>query len=203
MLMRTTLCCWWLGIVLALYLVNGHAEEMPWERIAFEDRDSGFRFPQMIAPYEYVQNQDYGPRMGTGVHYMELTGTKASIYFYTKELNDLRDGTSEPRLKDELQAIEEGFSEMIRRGEYASVRRVDPTQPLSKAWLQTNHEIQLRDGTVLKSYSFLRVQNGRFVKIRISGTSEGSYARLPTFLLGVMRGIGMLGAQPARNQGEH
>ncbi|HEY5810494.1 MAG TPA: hypothetical protein VIT67_21175 [Povalibacter sp.] len=53
------------------------------------------------------------------------------------------------------------------------------------------------DRAMLHSYSFIRGQNGRFVKIRITTPSDGAYARLPTFLIGVSRSIGMLGNRTA------
>ena len=99
------------------------------------------------------------------------------------------------RLRHELSSIDDGLAEMVRRGEYVATERVDLAQ-MSKAWLQVSHDIQLPGGEAIKSYSFMRVQNGHFVKLRISGPSEGAKARLPVFLVGVSRAIGLLGGSP-------
>ena len=105
----------------------------------------------------------------------------------------LANGTGDMRLRHELSSIDDGLAELVRRGEYVSVERVDLGPSMSKAWLQVSHDIRLPGGKTVKSYSFMRVQNGYFVKLRISGPPAGSQARLPGFLLGVSRAIGLLG----------
>jgi hypothetical protein len=185
-------------LLLALLLLNTvaiAAEESPHDRIVYEDPASGFRFPQMIAAYELVKTDDLGRQLGTAIHYVEMAGTKASIYVYNKGFTNLANGTGDMRLRHELSSIDDGMAELIRRGEYTSVERVDLGPAMSKAWLQVSHDIRLPGGKTLKSYSFMRVQNGYFVKLRISGPAESgsSQARLPAFLLGVSRAIGLLG----------
>lgn len=180
--------------MLLLSAVPLSAEELPHDRIVYEDPASGFRFPQMIAAYELTKTDDLGRQLGTAVHYVEIAGTKASIYIYNKGFANLANGTGDLRLRHELSSIDAGLAELVRRGEYLSVERVD-LAPMSKAWLQVSHDIKLPGGKSLKSYSFMRVQNGYFVKLRVSGPAEagGSQARLPAFLLGVSRSIGLLG----------
>lgn len=184
------------ALLLALLLLNAfaiRAEESPSDRIVFQDTASGFRFPQMIAAYELVKTEDYGRRAGTAVHYMEPNGAKASIYIYNKEFANLANGLDDMRLRNELSGIDGAMAELVRRGEYQAIERID-LAPMSKAWLQVSHDIKLPGGQMLKSYSFMRVQNGYFVKLRVSAPAEsGSYARLPSFLVGVSRSIGLLG----------
>ncbi|MET0534652.1 MAG: hypothetical protein ABW171_10545 [Steroidobacter sp.] len=169
-----------------------HAEESSADRIVFQDPASGFRFPQMIGAYELVKTEGFGYRGGTAVHYAETNGTQASVFIYNKDFTNLANGLDDRRLRNELSSIDGAMTEMVRRGEYQSVERVD-LAPMSKAWLQVSHDIKLPGGKTLKSYSFMRVQNGYFVKLRVSGPSEGSNARVPAVLVGVSRAIGMLG----------
>jgi len=179
--------------MLLLSAVPLSAEELPHDRIVYEDRASGFRFPQMIAAYELVKTDDLGRQLGTAVHYIETAGAKASVYIYNKGFTNLANGIGDLRLRHELSSIDDGFAELVRRGEYVSVERVDLAS-MSKAWLQVSHDIKLPGGKSLKSYSFMRVQNGYFVKLRISAPAEGgAQARMPAFLLGVSRAIGLLG----------
>jgi hypothetical protein len=184
-------------LLLALLMLNvlavQAAEESSGDRIVYEDPASGFRFPQMIAAYELVQTEDYDRRGGAAVHYIEKNGAKASIYIYNKDFTNLADGTADRRLRHELSSIDDGLAEMVDRGDYQAIERVDLGPPMSKAWLQVSHEIRLPGGKSLRSYSFMRVQNGYFVKLRISGTPEGGVTRLPVVLVGVSRAIGLLG----------
>jgi hypothetical protein len=183
-------------LLLAMALLSAApipAEERPHDRIVYEEPASGFRFPQMIAAYELVDTDDYGRQLGTAIHYAETADSKASIYVYNKGFGNLANGTGDLRLRHELSAIDDSLAELVRRGEYVSVERVDIGPALSKAWLQVSHDIRLPGGKTLQSYSFMRVQNGHFVKLRISGPPEGSQGRLPGFLLGVSRAIGLLG----------
>lgn len=186
-------------LLLAIVLLSAAplwAEESAHDRIVFEDPASGFRFPQMIAAYELVETDGYGQQLGSAIHYAEKTGGKASVYVYNKGFANLADGTADLRLRHELSSIDDALAELVRRGEYVTIERVDLGPPMSKAWLQVSHDIKLPGGKMMKSYSFMRVQNGYFVKLRISGPPEGSRARLPSFLVGVSRAIGLLGGSP-------
>ena|SRR5688572_18103553 len=149
----------------------------------------------MIAAYELVKTDELGRQLGTAIHYVETAEAKASVYVYNKGFTNLANGTSDMRLRHEISSIDDSLAELVRRGEYLSVERVDLGPSMSKAWLQVSHDIKLPGGKMLKSYSFMRVQNGYFVKLRISGPPEGSQARLPGFLLGVSRAIGLLGSR--------
>lgn len=184
------------ALFLTLVLLNTvaiAAEERLHDRIVYEDAASGFRFPQMIAAYELVDMDDLGDQLGTAVHYSEAEQSKASVYIYNKGFRNLVNGTSDMRVRHEISSIDDALAEMVRQGTYVSVERVDLGPAMSKAWLQMSHDIRLPDGKMMKSYSFMRVQNGYFVKLRISGPPEGSQARLPGLLLGVSRAIGLLG----------
>lgn len=184
------------ALFVALLLLTTAAiasEPAPHDRIVYVDPASGFRFPQMIAQYELVKTDELGRQLGTAIQYSESADSRASIYVYNKGFGNLANGTGDMRLRHELSSIDDGLAELVRRGEYLSVERVDIGPAMSKAWLQVSHDIKLPGGKLLKSYSFMRVQNGYFVKLRISGPPEGSQARLPAFLLGVSRSIGLLG----------
>jgi hypothetical protein len=85
---------------------------------------------------------------------------------------------------------------MAKQGGYRSAARNESLPQLSKAWLQANHELVDARGARLQTYSFIRGQSRKFVKIRVTASSQGTYARLPMFLLGVSRAIGMMNDSP-------
>jgi hypothetical protein len=81
---------------------------------------------------------------------------------------------------------------MVMKGQYKSAMRIDKLEPLSKDWLQVNHDILMPGGKVVHAYSFLCGQNGKFIKVRIMGSPEGTYARLRPFLTGTMYAVGLM-----------
>jgi hypothetical protein len=180
--------------VLLISLNPGYAADVsPFDEIVHEDPFAEFRFPRMIGPYTFQGVRKY-PRVGLGysVHYVEMTGAKATIIVYDLDQSGIQDGTTDARVKEEFENIDSSIMGVVQQGGYRSASRNDDLPMLSKAWLQMNHEIVENNGRQVHSYSFIRAQAGHFVKIRISTASEGSYARLPVFLIGVSRAIGML-----------
>ena len=139
-------------LLLALVLLSAvaiAAEERLHDRIVYEDPASGFRFPQMIAKYELMKTDDYGRQLGTAIHYSETEESKASVYVYNKGFANLANGTGDMRLRHELSSIDDALAEMVRRGEYVSVERVDLGPAMSKAWLQVSHDIKLPGGKTM------------------------------------------------------
>jgi len=191
------LCNVIVGAALVLTTNAMAADSSPFEQIAHADPFTGFKFPRMIGAYAFQGTAPYERvHLGYGVHYIEVAGAKASISIYDMNLSDIKDGTSDLRVIEEFDKMSSGITAMVEQGVYRSARRIDGPQ-LSKAWLQVDHEIELANGVRIQSYSFIRGQSGRFVKIRVSTPSKGSYARLPIFLLGVSRSIGLLGPASA------
>lgn len=181
-------------LVLVFAMSVGQAEEIsPFEQIAYEDPATGFKFAQMVSSYRFQQRVDYGDaRLGYGIEYLEITGTTASIIVYDLGLQAIPDGTNDSKVLEEFKKVDQSIAALVQRGQYKSAAKLENFRPLSKAWLQASHEIKYPDGRTVKSYSFMRGQNGKFVKIRISATSEGTYARLPGFILGMTRAVGLL-----------
>lgn len=167
------------------------AAQTPREEVAFEDVFTGFKFPKLLGAFRFqnrVQNQHVD--LGYGLNYVESTGA-ATIVVYDLNLGDIANGTEDPRVLEELKKAEAAIATIAQQGGYRSVSRVE-TPHLSKAWLQLSHELVRPDGRKTYAFSFLRAQGGKFIKIRITTSSQGTFARLPTFLLGVSRAVGML-----------
>jgi len=162
--------------------------------VAYEDPFTGFKFPQLLGSFKFQrQGQLERVQLGYGVTYVEPTGATATIIVYDMNLSGIQDGTTDARVQEEFATIDRAIGAFARQGGYRSATRIDNVQQLSKAWLQANHELIRADGRRALSYSFIRGQNGRFVKIRITTPSQATYARLPVFLLSVSRAIRMLG----------
>lgn len=189
-----------LSIALAMFCVQAFAvEPLPREQIAFEDPFTGFKFPQTIGAYKFAGHSQY-PRvqLGYGINYVDNTGAKVSIAIYDMNFTDIQDGIADPRVLTEFEQIEAGIAGVAKQGAYKSAARNESLPQLSKAWLQINHTLVDGRGAQLQTYSFVRGQSRKFVKIRVTTQSQGTYARLPMFLLGVSRAIGMMN-EPAAN----
>jgi hypothetical protein len=164
--------------------------------LAHDDPFTGFKFPRTIAGFTFQNHVQY-PRVGLGyaLNYVERGGTTATIVIYDLNATGIPDGTASAEVREQFKDIEPSIAAMAKQGGYRELRRLEIAQPLSKAWLQANHELVRADGRVLFSYSFIRAQNGKYVNVRVTAPSSVSYARLPLLLLGVTRAIGMMSGQ--------
>lgn len=185
---------------LAISGLASAVEPLPREQVAFEDPFTGFKFPKQIGAYKFAGQAQF-PRvqLGYGVNYVDNTGAAVSIAIYDMNFTDIADGTSDLRVLEEFQQIDAGIAAMVKQGGYRSAARNESLPQLSKAWLQVNHELVDGRGARLQTYSFIRGQSRKFVKIRVTTASQGAYARLPPFLLGISRAIGMLNEKPANS----
>lgn len=168
------------------------AARSPIGDIAYEDVFTGFKFPKLLGSFQFQNRIQYDRvDLGYGVNYVERTGATATIVVYDLNVRGLPDGTADERVLDELTKMEEAITTLARRGGYRSVSRIESPR-LSKAWLQLSHELVRPDGRKSYAHSFIRGQAGRFVKIRVTTPLAGTFERLPVFLLGVSRAVGML-----------
>jgi hypothetical protein len=179
---------------LMVFALPGHAWTAPAADIVFEDVFSGFRFPPLLGSFSYQNRVEYAHvDLGYGMNYLDRTGAAATIVVYSLNQHGIANGTGDAHVLEEFEKLDNEIAAFARQGRYASMSRIEAPQ-LSKAWLQATHELVRPDGRRARVYSFIRGQNGRFVKIRITTPSEATLARLPGFLLGVSRAIGMLNA---------
>lgn len=169
------------------------AGNSPANQIVHDDPFTGFKFPRTLSGYTF-QNKVQYPRVGLGygVNYVDRAGTTATIIVYDLNISGIPTGTTDAGVLQQFDEIDASVVQMAKQNGYRAVERVSGVQPLSKAWLQANHELVRPDGRRAFSYSFIRAQSGRYVKIRITAPSNAAYARLPLFLLDVSRAIGML-----------
>jgi hypothetical protein len=187
-------------IFVAFLLVLGPsahaADRSASDQIVHDDPFTGFRFPKNITGYVF-QNKIQYPRvaLGYGLNYVERMGATATIMIYDLNTSGIPDGTTDAGVRQQYEEIDASMAAFAKQGGYRAVRRVEGVPPLSKAWLQANHELARPDGRPAFSYTFIRAQNGKYVKIRVTTPSAASYARLPLFLLGVSRAIGMMSGQ--------
>lgn len=178
--------------LLALVSISPNAAPAPQDEIAFEDVFTGFKFPRLLGAFQFQNRVQYQHvDLGYGVNYADRTGATATIVVYDLNIRDLANGTDDPRVRQELEKTDEAIAVVARQGRYSGFQRMEAPR-LSKAWLQMSHVLVRPDGRKAYAYSFIRGQHGRFVKIRITTPSEGTLARLPIFLLGVSRAVGML-----------
>ena len=169
------------------------------ERLAHEDPFANFRFPQHLGGYNFQNHVTY-PRVGLGygLNYVDRAGGTATIAIYDLNLTGIANGTTDARVIAEFNALSEAIATVAQQGGYRTINQLSTLPSLSKAWLQVNHELIRPDGRRAYAFSFIRAENGKFVKIRISASSLASYERLPIFLLDVSRAIGLLQAAPTR-----
>ena len=168
------------------------------EKIVHEDPFANFKFPQALGSYSYQGRVQY-PRVGLGygLNYVDRSGATATIAIYDLNTTGVPDGTTDVRVQEEFEKLNESIKSVAQQGGYQQVSKLENLPLLSKAWLQVNHELLRPDGRRAYTYSFIRAQGGKFVKIRITAPSPAAYARLPMFLLGVSRSIGLLNPNTA------
>lgn len=181
------------AFILAAFAPAQAAEMSPSDEIAFADPATGFRFMKMMATYRFQQKLEHASReTGYTLAYVENSGATADITVYDLGQKDIHDGTTDPRVLEEFRKLDENVQRMVMKGQYKTATRIDDLEPLSKEWLQVNHNILMPGGKVVHAYSFLCGQNGKFIKVRIMGAPEGTYARLRPFLIGTMYAVGLM-----------
>jgi len=161
--------------------------------LAHEDPFANFKFPRQLGGYNFQNHVTY-PRVGLGygLNYSDRTGATATISIYDLNTTGVPDGTTDARVLEEFGKLNEAIAAIAQQGGYQSATRLEDVPLLSKAWLQVNHELARPDGRKSYAHSFIRAQNGKFVKIRVTAPTPKSYERLPMFLLDVSRAIGLL-----------
>lgn len=165
--------------------------------IVYEDPFANFKFTQTLGSFTFQNRLQYDRvDLGYGINYVERTGALATIIVYDLNQRGFANGTADARVLEEFSKIDSSIAAFAQQGGYRAATRIEAPQ-LSKAWLQANHELVRPDGRKAHAYSFMRAQNGKFVKIRVTAPSAGTFERLPVFLLGVSRAIGMLNASEA------
>jgi hypothetical protein len=169
------------------------AQNSAQDSIVHEDPFANFKFPQTLGSYSF-QGQVQYPRVGLGygLNYVERSGATATIAIYDLNQSRIPDGTSDARVQEEFAKLNEAIATVAQQGGYQQAVKLENVPLLSKAWLQVNHELVRADGRRAYSYSFIRAQGGKFVKIRITAASPAAYERLPMFMLAVSRSIGLL-----------
>ena len=166
------------------------------DEIVHDDPFAGFRFSRVISGYTF-QNKVQYPRVGLGygLNYADRMGTAVTIVVYDLNETGIPDGITGPGVLKQFEETDASIAQMARQNGYRAVDRVANVAPLSKAWLQANHELVRPDGRRAFSYSFLRAQNGKYIKVRVTAQTNAVYTRLPLFLLGVSRAIGMMSGE--------
>lgn len=190
---KRALRCILAAALLCALTVTRAAEVSPYDEIAYADEAAGLKFPQMMATYRFQQKLDSGnTAQGFSLVYVENTGATATITFYDAGQLDVAEGINDPRVREELRKIDASTKDLVQKGKYKSAKRMDKLAPLSKEWLQVNHEILLPGGKTVHHYNLVRGYHGKFLRVEVYGAPEGTYARLHPFLLSVMRATGLM-----------
>ena len=181
----------WLILLFSIVFASAHAAQAA-DRVAHDDPFTGFKFPQNLGSFTFQSHQRYNHvDLGYGLNYVERNGATATIIVYDLNQRGFANGTMGTEVIAEFEKIDSSVREVAGQGGYKAANRIQTPQ-LSKAWLQMSHELLRPDGRKVYAHSFIRAQNGKFVKIRVTAPNLQTYERLPMLLLDVSRAMGML-----------
>ena len=135
--------------------------------------------PEEIGELRFLDRKDYDkPGLGFSLRYEGPGFLKADIYLYDLDQKDLPDGIDSPHAAAQMKEIDWVIREFERRGHYEDVERTESgTKSLGKdqiAFLwnrhryRQNHPEHPDDSEPRISESFLRIEGGKFLKIRIT-----------------------------------
>jgi hypothetical protein len=190
--MRAAPLIGWSIVLLSLLSVTAQVEAQSSVRIAHDDPFTGFKFPGTLGSFTFQSRQQYDHvDLGYGLNYVERSGASATIIVYDLNQRGFANGTIGTEVLGEFEKIDASIQAVAQQGGYREATRIEAPQ-LSKAWLQVSHELIRPDARKAYSHSFIRAQNGKFVKIRVTAPRADTYSRLPALLLDVSRALGML-----------
>lgn len=141
------------------------------------DNHNGFAFKEMMGPFKFYRKLDFNDsRLGYGLNY-KTAGSSAerslvTVIFYDLGLKDIENGVKDARV---IKQFENAFKDVrifVTRGNYRSVKILKQSTVKDDNYLVLNMIITAPSGLTLKSSIFMRGQNGKFVKIRVSGPNN-------------------------------
>ncbi len=159
-----------------------------WDNVVHEDSKAAFVFKNAYSGFFFQGLNNYdNPKLGYSLSYASVPGTSITIYVYDNGIESIPDGTTSQLVIEQLNTANQSLTQS---GRYLSV--VEEARPdLSSRFLQTFHMIKLKNGVEIRSYTLLRAQNQRFVKIRVTGQSGLVEPRVSTFLHYIETGLGI------------
>lgn len=157
--------------------------------IALNDPETGFSFKKWYSAFFFQTHQTYDdPRLGYSLAYASPAGTSISVYVYHYGHDQISDGVTGPEIVSQLNTSVEGLENSNRYANVTAQQR--PT--LSAHFAQAFHELELSNSIQVNSYTLLRGQNGKYVKIRATGNSEAMESRLTSFLTELLLDLGAI-----------
>jgi hypothetical protein len=155
--------------------------------IALHDTETGFAFKKWYSAFFFQSHHTYeDARLGYSLAYASPAGTSISVYVYDYGHDQIPNGVDGPKIVAQLNTAVEGLVKSNRYANVAAQQR--PT--LSTHFAQAFHELELSNSIQVKSYTLLRGQNGRYVKIRATGNSEAMELRVASFLAELLQDLG-------------
>lgn len=170
--------------------VPGSIEEL--FAVVHEDTAAGLKFIGAYSSFLFQGVREYqSPELGYSLGYVAPNGSQLSIYVYDMGIADIPDGVDSPLLQKELADAEQGIAVS---GNYSRVQRVVAPERLSPHFVQYTHLLTTPDGEAVRSHTLVRGQNGRFVKLRVTGTEARLDDKVRQALDYLVADLGITGA---------
>ncbi|MDM3872203.1 hypothetical protein QSV34_12685 [Porticoccus sp. W117] len=157
--------------------------------VAFDDKENGFKFTRALTGYYFFNDKHVFEQEGLGytVSYFDLTGTSITVYVYDKKRSDIQNGHSKP-VSDELKSVISGIR---GAGKYSEISNNILAPILSPDYSQISIIGKSDDGARIKDYTLMRGQNGKFIKVRITGKSPRMEERVSGFMIVLSEALGV------------
>jgi hypothetical protein len=111
-------------VIIALYPNVLLANDIPVSK--YKDSELRIEFPPMLAGMKFVKVHKYDqPGWGYSVFYKGRHMMKADIYIYDGGLNNIPNGCSDERVKEQASSIGKTLKIMQKKGLYAQVKSLD------------------------------------------------------------------------------
>jgi hypothetical protein len=137
--------------------------------------------PEKVGDMELIEMKDFEidektRGMGRSYRYEGDRLLKADVFVYDKRMKTLKDGISSPEAAAEMAAVEPVLEKMQELGKYKDVKELENGQKTHAGvpflWCRHSYEHVVEDESrnpgLRVSDTYIRIKNGKFIKVRIS-----------------------------------
>ncbi|RYD36649.1 MAG: hypothetical protein EOP87_05065 [Verrucomicrobiaceae bacterium] len=137
--------------------------------------------PRTVGEMEFIETKDFEAEektrgMGRSYRYEGDRLLRADIFIYDKRKKDLKDGISSPDATAEIQGVPHVLGKMQELGNYKDVKELENGKKsyagVQFLWCRHSYEHVVEDESknpgVRVSDTFIRIRNGKFLKVRIT-----------------------------------
>jgi hypothetical protein len=155
---------------------------------AYFDQEIGLSFPLKLVNIDYQILQFYDEEgFGYSLRYGDGNNIKIDIYVYDYAENDIEDGISSQKTKDEFDKFYSMIGEMQTQGHYRNAielhsgEKIFYAESMKYLWSQFQYEISPNDeveydGEVISNI-YLTAFKGKFIKVRLTIKKEAQFDR--------------------------